>query len=109
MRLANPLDTWTAAKLGRTGRFFSRADLLAYQLRQLRETVTWVKQRSPFYRRLLGDFDEGGLTKLDDLRRLPFTTPDDLRRNDPSLLCVSQSEISHVVTLETSGTSGLPK
>ena len=109
MSPVNPLDAWTAEKIGCAGRSLTRADLLDYQLRQLRETVAWAKQRSPFYRRLLGGFDEATLTSLDDLRRLPFTTADDLRRNDPSLLCVSQSEISHVVTLETSGTNGPPK
>ena len=89
--MANPLDSWTAEKIGRAGLFLSRSDLLDYQLRQLRETVAWAKQRSSFYRRLLGGFDEATLTSLADLRRLPLTT------------------ISHVVTLETSGTSGPPK
>jgi phenylacetate-CoA ligase len=109
MPLANPLDAWTAAKLGLSGTSFSRAELLAYQLQQLRETLVWAKQRSPFYRRLLGHVDEALPGGLDALRRLPFTTADDLRRNDPPLLCVSQSEISRIVTLETSGTSGAPK
>lgn len=106
---SNPLDLWTAGRIGCAGLPLARSDLLDYQLRRLRETVAWAKQRSPFYRRLLGTFDEATLASLDDLRRLPLTTADDLRRNDPPLLCVSQSEISHVVTLETSGTSGLPK
>lgn len=105
----NPLDRWTAGQIGCDGSVLARSDLLDYQLRRLRETVAWVKQRSPFYRRSLGAFDEATLNSLDDLRRLPLTTADDLRRNDPPLLCVSQSEISHVVTVETSGTSGPPK
>ena len=109
MHPANPLDAWIAARIGRPGSPLLRTDLLDYQLRKLRETVVWVKQCSPFYRRLLGGIDEASLTALDDLRWLPLTTAGDLRRNDPPLLCVSQSEISHVVTLETSGTSGPPK
>ena len=106
---ANPLDAWTAEQIGHPRLPLARADLLGYQLTQLRATVVWAKQYSPFYRRQLSRFDETSLTALDDLRRLPFTTADDLRRNDPPLLCVSQRDISHVVTLETSGTSGPPK
>ena len=106
---SNPLDAWTAGKIGCAGPVLMRSDLLDHQLHRLRETVAWAKARSPFYRRHLGAFDEATLHSLDDLRRLPLTTADDLRRNDPPLLCVSQSEISHVVTLETSGTSGPPK
>jgi len=109
MRASNPLDAWTAARIGGAGSTVARTDLLSYQMRQLRETVAWAKQRSPFYRHQLGTFDETSLATPDDLRRLPYTTADDLRRNDPPLLCVSQSEISHVVTLDTSGTSGTPK
>lgn len=102
----NPLDAWIAARLGSAGRL-TRADLVACQTVRLAETFAWARQHSPFYRRLFADIDAPA--SLDDLRRLPFTTADDLRRNDPPLLCVSQSEISHVVTLDTSGTSGPPK
>ncbi len=106
---ANPLDAWIAAGLGIVGTRFDRADLVTCQMARLADTIAWAKQRSPFYRRLLAGFDERSLTSEDDLRRLPFTTADDLRRNDPPLLCVSQSEISRVVTLDTSGTSGPAK
>jgi phenylacetate-CoA ligase len=98
----NPLDGWIATRL-------NGVSLLDYQMARLVETVAWAKQKSPFYRRLLADVDERTLTTPAALQRLPFTTADDLRRNDPPLLCVSQSDISHVVTLETSGTSGPPK
>jgi phenylacetate-coenzyme A ligase PaaK-like adenylate-forming protein len=109
MYAPNPLNAWTAAKLGCSASVLTRAELLDYQFLRLRETVAWAKQRSPFYQRQLKDFDEAALVTLDDLQQLPFTTADDIRRNLPPLLCLSQSEISHVVTLNTSGTSGLPK
>jgi phenylacetate-coenzyme A ligase PaaK-like adenylate-forming protein len=109
MPRVNPLDAWTEAKVGCGGTALSRENLNTYQSSRLRETVAWAKQRSPFYSRLLGNVDVATFDSPDDLRHLPFTTADDLRRNDPPLLCVSQSEISHVVTLDTSGTSGVPK
>lgn len=106
---ANPLDAWTARTIGCSDPLQLRAELAKYQLRQLRQTLAWAKQRSPFYRERLAGFDLATLNSLEDLARLPFTTAEDIRRNNPPLLCVSQSEISHVVTLETSGTSGVPK
>ena len=109
MPAANPLDAWTAARIGSAEPRLRREVLRDYQFRRLRETVAWAKRNSPFYRRHLAAVDVTQLSGLDDLRRLPLTSADDLRRNDPPLLCVSQSEISHVVTLETSGTSGTPK
>ncbi|MBS1227474.1 MAG: putative adenylyltransferase [Proteobacteria bacterium] len=105
----NPLDAWTAQQIGSPGALLTRADLAAYQLRQLRQTLAWAKAKSPFYRHRLADFDAAGLSTLDALRELPFTTADDLRTNDPPLLCVSQSEVSRIVTLETSATSGPAK
>jgi phenylacetate-coenzyme A ligase PaaK-like adenylate-forming protein len=108
MSAANPLDAWTAARIG-ADQPLTSAKLQSWQLARLRETITWARQHSPFYRQRLQTVDEQAIASLDDLRRLPLTTADDLRRNDPPLLCVSQSEISHVVTLETSGTSGPPK
>jgi phenylacetate-coenzyme A ligase PaaK-like adenylate-forming protein len=40
---------------------------------------------------------------------LPFTTPEDLRRDPFEFLCVSHTEVVRVVTLQSSGTTGLPK
>lgn len=109
MPATNPLDAWVAARIGSAEPLLSREVLRDYQLRCLRETVAWAQRNSPFYRRHLAGVDVAQLSGLDDLHRLPLTSADDLRRNDPPLLCVSQSEISHVVTLETSGTRGAPK
>ncbi|WP_263771982.1 DVU_1553 family AMP-dependent CoA ligase [Propionivibrio soli] len=104
----NPLDAWTARAIG-SELPLTRAALDVYQRLWLRETVDWAKRASPFYRRRLEDIDAAELKALGDLPRLPLTTADDLRRNDPPLLCVSQNAISHVVTLDSSGTSGAPK
>jgi phenylacetate-CoA ligase len=109
MAPTNPLDAWTAQQIGNPGAPLTRAALDAYQLRQLRQTLAWAKAKSPFYRRRLAAFDEALPGGLGELRQLPFTTANDLRRNDPPLLGVSQSEVCRIVTLETSGTSGPAK
>ncbi|MFM8321530.1 MAG: DVU_1553 family AMP-dependent CoA ligase, partial [Chloroflexota bacterium] len=45
----------------------------------------------------------------EQIRRLPFTTADELQQAGMEMVCVSQAEIARVVTLDTSGTTGAPK
>ncbi|HKS77092.1 MAG TPA: AMP-binding protein [Terriglobales bacterium] len=103
------LESWTAGKLGLTADSLTRRRIEEYQLERLRETVRWARAHSPFYRQHLAHFSEQSLSSLKDMRQLPFTTPNDLQQNGPQFLCVSQSDIQRVVTLESSGTSGEPK
>lgn len=87
---------------------FDRAALDALQMARAKAAIDHARRDSPFYRSLR-DWPEGEIRDRRDLERLPFTTPADLRRADPPLVAVSQSEIERVVTLPTSGTSGAPK
>lgn len=104
-----PLDDWVHTKTGRRGRRLSRVDIENHQLLALRETIRHASLKSSFYARHLGGMSDTDLRELDDLSRFPLTTPEHLRRNPLSFLCVSQSSIGRVVTLGTSGTSGEPK
>ncbi|NTU60686.1 MAG: phenylacetate--CoA ligase, partial [Deltaproteobacteria bacterium] len=80
-----------------------------FQSAKLRETVQWVYDRVPFYKRKL---DEKGLKPadvkgIDDLRHLPFTVKTDLRDNYPFGLCaVPTAELVRVHA--SSGTTGKP-
>ena len=102
-----PLDSWVAAKAGLG--ILSRDGLHRYQLRKLRQTLRWAQIHSPFYAQRLRGVTEDDIESLSDVEQLPFTTARDLRENAGGFLCVSQSEVSRVVTLKTSGTSGEPK
>ena len=102
-----PLDGWICRKIGTSQPDFQQA-VERWQLSRLNETLALARARSPFYRRLYAGMPET-LSGLEDLRRFPFTTPDDIRRNPLQFVCVSQDEIQRVVTLQTSGTTGLPK
>jgi phenylacetate-CoA ligase len=102
-----PLEPWIAREVVGGGGPLRREHIEGYQLQRLRETLAWVRARSPFYRRALAS--AGELAALGDLERLPLTTADDLRERGPQFLCVSQGEVSRVVTLSTSGTTGMPK
>src|SRR3989475_6180929 len=80
------------------------------QTRRLREQLAHARAHSPFYRRKL----EGAprVKTLDDLRRLPFTTKDELKENQAAkppwgdLLAVPFEDVLHIHM--TSATTGRP-
>lgn len=86
-----------------------REALTAIQLRRLQTAVERVYATVPFYRE---KFREAGITPsdiktLDDLRRLPFTTKQDLRDNYPfGLFAVPMDNVVRIHA--SSGTTGKP-
>ena len=105
----NLLNDWAARRIGAPA---TRENIDAYQIKLLRETLLHVKTNSRFYRERLANTDIYGSAAFELLRDLPFCSPDDLRASPADFLCVSQAEVSRVVTaswLETSGTTGRPK
>ena len=82
----------------------TREALEELQLRRLNETLARVKARDGFYR----DYPEK-LDSLEELRRLPFTTAEDLAASPGKFLLTSQSEVSRVISGATSGTTGPAK
>lgn len=101
-----PLETLMAQKVGVNRDAFTRQGLASYQLQKLRETICWAKLHSAFYRKRLNNFNETEFNCLADLQKLPFTEADDIREQAMRFLCVSQDDISRVVTLDSSGTTG---
>ncbi|MGD9817209.1 MAG: phenylacetate--CoA ligase family protein [Desulfomonilaceae bacterium] len=81
----------------------------AFQLEKLKETVKWVYERIPFYKKA---FDEKGvkpsdLQNIEDIAKFPFTVKTDLRDNYPFGLCaVPMSEVVRIHA--SSGTTGKP-
>jgi phenylacetate-CoA ligase len=96
-----PLDPWIKEKT-------NHGDLRAWQLAKLNETLVLARGRSPFYKKHFEGLPES-ISSLDDLRQFPFTTAEDIRQNPLRFVCVSQSDIQRIVTLQTSGTTGEPK
>lgn len=103
-----PLDGWIRQKIGCSPSQFTRQAIESWQLSRLNETLALGRARSPFYRKLLAGMPET-LGSLQELRRFPFTCPEDVRREPLRFVCVSQDEIRRVVTLQSSGTTGAPK
>lgn len=96
-----PLDSWIKEKT-------NGIDLRAWQLSKLNETLELARSKSAFYKKHFEGLPET-LSALDDLRQFPFTAAEDIRQNPLRFVCVSQSEIQRIVTLQTSGTTGEPK
>lgn len=118
------LDDWIAEKIKDFGenknaefdcpeqkktayRGFQRHDLERYQLDRLNHTLRLAVQNSPFYRDRFGA--AARLDSLSEIAELPFTTPEDLKADPYRLLCVHPNEISRIVTLRTSGSTGASK
>lgn len=86
----------------------NREELEQLQLERLESTLNRVYMNVPFYRRKFDELkiDIDNLRSLDDLRRLPFTTKDDLRDNYPyGLFAVPLREVVRIHA--SSGTTGM--
>jgi len=84
-----------------------RPELERLQLERLRDTVRRVSERVPFYRErfLQAGITAEGIRSLDDLRRLPFTTKQDLRDHYPfGLFAVPMADVARIHA--SSGTTG---
>lgn len=85
-----------------------REELEQLQLERLESTLNRVYLNVPFYRKQFDaiGFNPDDLKSLDDLRKLPFTTKNDLRENYPyGLFAVPLREVVRVHA--SSGTTGM--
>jgi phenylacetate-CoA ligase len=87
----------------------SREQLRILQLERLKLTIERVYRNVPFYRQrfIEAGIKPSSIRTLEDLRRLPFTTKQDLRDNYPfGLFAVPMSDVVRVHA--SSGTTGKP-
>jgi phenylacetate-CoA ligase len=92
----------------------TRADMRRLQARRLRAQVAHAYARSPFYRRKLraAGVTPAAIRTLEDIRRLPFTTKDELKANQADrppwgdLLAVPVADALRIHM--TSATTGRP-
>jgi phenylacetate-CoA ligase len=103
-----PLENWISEKAGISGPL-DLPRLQEYQLRQLRETLRYVKANSRFYKERLHDISPDSIQTMSDTAHLPFTYPEDITVRGTDFLCVSPRDIGRIVTLSTSGTTDRPK
>ena len=87
----------------------SRDELVSLQLERLRWSIRHAYDNVPFYRRAFdaAGVQPGDVRSLDDLRKFPFTTKDDLRENYPfGMFAVPREQVARIHA--SSGTTGLP-
>jgi phenylacetate-coenzyme A ligase PaaK-like adenylate-forming protein len=112
MMSITPLDAWIRKKtqigFKPAGESFIHA-LEDYQLRLANETIEYARKHTSFYRKHLSFLPTIPLTNLSDMARLPFTTATDLADNPFNFMAVRQDDVSKIVTLQTSGSTGASK
>lgn len=104
-----PLEEWVGDKIGRNANDLSRESIEGYQLEAFQRTIGYVKKNSAFYKELLSDIEPKDIETLESITRLPFTNASDIRNHGNQMICVKQGDIHRIVTLDTSGTTGIPK
>ena len=132
--MALDLDYWTADIVSRQlggrpdlGNVTLREAIDIYTEEKLRENFEYAKANSRFYGKKLAGIDvTGGASGGNGgasgslggascgevpagWEDVPFTTVDELCENGMDFLCVSPADISRIVTMQTSGTTGDPK
>ena len=100
------MDDWIAKKINCKSLKLERDDLSRWQLDRINQTLAHAAESSSFYRSLFGTVR---LSSLAEITKLPFTTPSDLKADPYRMVCVHPNEISRIVTLKTSGSTGEAK
>jgi len=86
-----------------------RSKIKELQLKRLKETVGLVYDKVPFYKKKFKELKitPADIKTLDDIRRLPFTTKNDLRDNAPfGMMATSLDDCIELHA--SSGTTGIP-
>lgn len=111
MGLKKYLDIWTVRKISgdETRTDFERDELDAYIKSKLQKTVEYARANSVFYEKKYSSISNDTQDFIKFFESLPFSTPDELRSSELDFLCVRPGEISRIVTLDTGGTTGVPK
>ncbi len=86
----------------------SKAVIKTFQEEKLKETLHYLDENSPFYKRFFEEniIEVSEIKTLEDLLQIPVTTKDHLQQYNNDFICVPKSEIIDYVT--TSGTLGDP-
>ena len=87
-----------------------RETMRALQLKKLKETVKYEYDNVPYYRKKMDDagVKPEDIESLDDIRKLPFITKEDIAANYPTGLFAKPME--EIVRIHaSSGTTGKPK
>lgn len=104
------MNDWIKKKMGLSqDQVLTREALDEYQTNKISEVITLAKENSPFYMKHLKDIIPETIKNLKDFEKIPFLSATHIRESALQMLCVGQDQISRIVTLQTSGTTGPQK
>lgn len=83
-------------------------DIKKFQEEKLRDLLKYLEANSPFYQKLFkeNNIQVSEIQTLEDLKKIPTTSKNDIQQNNDEFFCVQQSQIVDYST--TSGTLGDP-
>ncbi|KPE51337.1 phenylacetate--CoA ligase family protein [Chryseobacterium indologenes] len=83
-------------------------EIKKFQEQKLQELMTYLEANSPFYQKLFkeNNINPVEIRTLEDLRKIPTTTKNDLQQHNDDFFCIPQTQIVDYST--TSGTLGDP-
>ncbi|EDP94499.1 phenylacetate--CoA ligase family protein [Kordia algicida OT-1] len=81
-------------------------DLEAYQLKQLKELISFAKTHSPYYKEKFANIDETSFSSLEDIQQLPLLSKKDVLEHTTAIH--TSYDFKKVFTATTSGSSGDP-
>ena len=84
----------------------SKKDIVNYNIRKFNETIKRAK-KSDFYAEKLKNINN--IQNIDDIKKIPFTDEEDIRKHYKKMLCVPIGEIERIVHINTSGSTGNSK
>ncbi|MFA6293498.1 MAG: AMP-binding protein [Victivallales bacterium] len=91
--------------LNRDCAFLDAGEIRQLQTRLLRKHLSYCKKKSPYYGKLLGNFDLSGF-QIGDLKKLPAADKSILSENNEMFTAAPENEIRDISF--TSGTTGAP-
>lgn len=86
-----------------------RKDLEEKQIEWLRNSLIRAMENSEYYREKYKDITVEEITSYEDLTKIPFTSPVEIKENPYNFLTISQSQVEHIITMESSGSTGSAK
>lgn len=88
--------------------YSSSSEIKLFQEERLKETLRYLAEHSPFYKRMFDDnnINIDDIKTIEDLTKIPTTSKNDLQSNNADFICVDSVDIIDYVT--TSGTLGEP-
>ncbi|MBQ1352770.1 MAG: phenylacetate--CoA ligase family protein [Firmicutes bacterium] len=102
----SPIDSKIAADVGVSPEQLDLKTLEDWQLGKLKDVIGYIKENSSFYQEKLKHIKPEDIKSFDDFEKLPLTSEADLAGNENDFLCMRPGEVTRLVTVPTTGTSG---